>query len=322
MSTTTQRTARPGSAPGRAVPAAPSSGKRRGIRYNWWGTPWLFLAFGLTIVGVFTVYPFLNTLILSFTDATRLRAGEFVGFDNFVRMAGDDRFWTALLNSTLYTVVVVPLMMLLPLLLALLVNSSVPGISAFRTAYYLPVVASVVAVGVIWTWMLDSRGLVNQTLIALQFIAQPIPFLSDRWLLLFSAMAVTVWKGLGYYMVIYLAALSNVNRELYDAASVDGATAWRTFWSVTVPGVRNTIVLVGVLSAVAAFRVFTEVFVLSGNTGGPGGKAMTMVMLIQREGTGLDAQLGYSSAISLVMFLITIGLMLAMLRLQTKGGQD
>lgn len=310
-----------------ARPEASASGraeaprKRRGLRYNLPITPWLFLALGLTVVGVFTVFPFLNTLILSFTDATRLRAGEFNGLDNFTRMFEDDRFWTALLNSTVYTIVCVPLLVLLPLLLALLVNKTLPGIGFFRTAYYIPVVASAVAVGVIWTWLLDSRGLINQTLTALNLIDVPIPFLSDRWLLLFSAIVVTVWKGLGYYMVIYLAALSNVTQELYDAADVDGASPWRKFWSVTVPGVRNTMVLVGVLSAVAAFRTFTEVYVLSGNSGGPGGKAMTMVMLIQREGTGLDGQTGYASAISLVMFLITIGLMIAVFRMQNKDGE-
>lgn len=330
MSAATASQASPRAAgPGLAAPAnragrknaqnASGGTRRGGIRLTWWGTPWMFLAFGLTIVGLFTVFPFVNTVILAFTDATRLRAGEFNGLDNFTRMWADERFWTALLNSSLYTVVVVPLMVLLPLLLALLVNTTLPAAGFFRTAYYIPVVASAVAVGIIWTWLLDSRGLVNQTLAALQVISAPIPFLSDRWLLLFSAMAVTVWKGLGYYMVIYLAALTNVNRELYDAASVDGAGRWRQFWSVTVPGVRTTMVLVGVLSSVAAFRVFTEIYVLSGNSGGPGGKAMSMVMLIQREGTGLDAQVGYSSAISLVMFVITIGLMIAVLKVQGKG---
>lgn len=289
---------------------------------TWWGTPWLFLAFGLIIVGVFTLLPFIQTMYLSFTDATRLKSGQFVGLDNFIELFHDPRFWNALLNSSLYVIVVVPLMVLLPLLLAMLVNSKVPFASFFRTSYYIPVIASVVAVGLIWTWMLDSRGLVNGILKALHIITEPIPFLSDRWLLLFSSMGLTVWMGLGYYMVIYLAALTNVSQDLYEAAALDGAGAWRKFWSVTVPGVRNTMVLVGMLSAVAAFRVFTEVYVLSGNSGGPGGKDITIVMLIQREGSGLDAQVGYSSAISLVMFVITIGLMIAVLKGQGKDSSE
>ncbi|MFT4235324.1 MAG: sugar ABC transporter permease [Microbacterium sp.] len=292
------------------------------LRSHWWGSPWALCAFALTIVGGFTVFPFANTVILAFTDATRLKAGQFNGLDNFVRMIQDDRFWNALVNSTIFTLVIVPVMVLIPLLMAMLLSSSLPGIGFFRTVYYIPVVASAVAVGVMWTWMLDSRGLINQMLIALRVIAEPISFLGDRWLLLASAVIVTVWRGAGYYMVIYLAALANVNRELYDAAAVDGARRWRVFWSVTVPGVRSTMILVGMLAAVNAFRVFTEMFVLSGNTGGPGGEAMTMVMLIQREGSGVDGQLGYASALSIVMFVFTIGLMVAVLRLQGKGDDE
>lgn len=295
-------------------PRAGQSAVKRHGRF----TPWFFLVFGLTIVGLFTAFPFVNTLILAFTDATRLGGGEFNGLDNFRRMADDPRFWTALINSSLYVVVVVPLMVVLPLFISMLVKTNLPGASFFRTSFYIPVVASMVAVGVMWSWMLDPRGLVNQVLQSLEWITAPIPFLADRWLLIFSAMAVTVWKGLGYYMVIYLASLTNISSELYDASATDGAGWWRQLWHVTIPGVRNTMVLIGVLSAVAAFRIFTEVYVLSDNTAGPGGGAMTLIMLVQREGTGLDARVGYSSAISLVIFVITIGLMIAVLKLQSK----
>jgi len=270
---------------------------------------------------VFTVFPFFNTVVLGFTDATRLGGGQFIGLENFSRMLQDDRFWTALFNSMLYMVVVVPCMVVLPLFLAMLVNTKLPGAGFFRTSYYVPVVSSTVAVGIMWSWMLDSQGLVNQTLEALGVITAPVPFLTDRWLLLASAMLVTVWTGLGWYMVVYLAALANVGKDLYDAAAMDGAGWWRRFASVTVPGVRNTMVLVAALSSVAAFRVFTEIYVLSGNSAGPGGADMTMVMLIQRVGTGLDADVGYASALSIVVFLITIGLMIATLKMQTKGDE-
>ncbi len=290
--------------------------RRKGVTKQHWLTPWGFLAFGLGVVGVFTAFPFFNTIVLAFTDATRLRAGTFNGVDNFVRMAEDPRFWTAIVNSTIYIFGVVPALVFLPLLLALLVRNHIPGITAFRTIYYLPVITSMVAAAVMWAWMLDARGLVNQILQTLSIITAPVPFLTERWLLLMSAMIVTIWKGLGFYMVIYLASLTNVSPDLYEAASIDGAGAWRKFWSVTVPGVRSTMVLIAALSAVSAFRVFTEIYVLSDNTAGPGGKAMSVVMLIQREGTGLEGRVGYASAISLVMFILTIGLMVATLRLQ------
>ncbi|MGW2597090.1 carbohydrate ABC transporter permease [Streptomyces klenkii] len=275
-------------------------------------SPWLFLLPGLATVTAFSLYPFLTTLHKAFTDARTLTPGAWVGLRNFRDMAHDEQFWVALRNSGLYVVLVVPFTVLLPLLLALLVQKRIPGVAFFRSAFYTPVVASSVVVALIWGWMLDDRGLVNGILRVLG--AGPFAFLSDEWLLLFSAMALTVWKGLGYYMVIYLAALAHVPRELYEAAAVDGAGALRRFTAVTVPAVRSTMALVGALSSVAAFKVFSEVFLLAGPTGGPAGQDTTLVMLVQRTGTGLNGRVGYSSALSLVVFAVALLLMLLVLR--------
>ena len=122
-----------------------------------------------------------------------------------------------------------------------------PGITFFRTAFYTPVVASAVVVALIWQWILDDRGLVNGLAEKLGFISGPLPFLSDQWLLLLSAISLTIWKGLGYYMIIYLAALGNVGRELHEAAAVDGASPLRRFIHVTIPGVRGTMILISIL---------------------------------------------------------------------------
>ncbi|MEU7583255.1 sugar ABC transporter permease [Streptomyces sp. NPDC041068] len=279
-------------------------------------SPWLFAAPGLAIVAVFILYPFISTLNNSFTDKRTLMPGEYVGLANFRELLHDDMFWIGLRNSTLYVLVVVPALVLLPLLLAMLVQKHLPGITFFRSAFYTPVVASIVVVGLIWVWMLDERGLVNAVLEAVG--VGRVGFLSDQWLLLFSAMAVTVWKGLGYYMIIYLAALANVPRELHEAAAVDGAGAVRRFFSVTVPAVRSTMVLVGALSSVAAFKVFSEVYLMAGPTGGPAGEDTTLVMLVQRVGTGLTGRVGYASAISVVVFVVTVALMLLVLRADRK----
>jgi putative chitobiose transport system permease protein len=283
-----------------------------------WFTPWLFLLPGLAVVIGFSLFPFLNTVVLAFTDAKVLGGGHFTGGDNFVRMVQDPAFWTAVGNSALYIVGVVPPLVILPLLLAMLVERKLPGITFFRTAFFTPVIASIVVVGLIWTWLLDTRGLVNDVLAALGVLKTPIPFLTDRWLLLVSAMLVTVWKGLGYYMVIYLAALGTVPKDLHEAAQVDGAGWWRRLLSVTLPALRPTMVLVAVLSAVSAFRVFSEVYLLAGQAGGPGGADTTLVMLIQQVGTGLSGELGYSSALSLVLFVLTLGLLLATNRLNRR----
>ena len=287
-----------------------------------WFVPWLMVLPRLAVVVTFVVLPFGNTLRLAFTDATLLRPGRFVGFDNFARLLDDDRFLVALLNSSLYVLCVVPFMVVLPLILATLVSGPGRLMGFFRTSMYMPVVMSAVVVRLIWTSMLERRGLVNETLATVGAVTEPIPFLTDRWLLLFSAMFVTVWMGLGYYMVIYLAALANIDRTLYDAAAMDGAGVVRTFVSVTMPGVRSTMALIGVLSSVAAFRVFGEVYVLTGGTGGIGGKNLTMTMLIQREGTGLQAQTGYAGAISMVMFVILGALLVVQLWLQQRDGRQ
>ncbi|WP_019544422.1 carbohydrate ABC transporter permease [Streptomyces sulphureus] len=279
-------------------------------------SPWLFLAPGLLIVSAFSLYPFLSTLGNAFTDNRTLVPGGFVGLANFRELLHDDMFWTGLRNSVLYVAVTVPLLVLLPLLLAMLVRRHVPGITFFRSAFYTPVVASVVVVGLIWVWLLDDRGLVNGILEALG--ASPVSFLSDPWLLLLSAMLLTVWKGLGYYMIIYLAALTNVPRELHEAAAVDGAGAFRRFVTVTVPALRNTMVLVGALSSVSAFKVFSEVYLLAGENGGPAGEDTTLVLLVQQVGTGLNGRVGYASAISVVVFALTLGLMLLVLRANRK----
>ncbi|MET7329733.1 sugar ABC transporter permease [Nonomuraea sp. NPDC005650] len=298
--------------------SAQNDGGSAPATHRWRATPWLFLLPALAVIVVLVLVPFLNTLRLAFTDSTLLRTGEFTGLDNFLRMFTDERFTTALLNSTLYTVCVVPLMVALPLVLASLLSGAGRLMGFFRTTMYLPVIMSPVVVGLIWTNMLDKRGLVNELLGTLKAVTAPVPFLTDRWLLLFSAMFVTVWMGLGYYMVIYLAALANIDPSLYDAAAMDGAGPVRTFLNVTVPGVRSTMGLIGVLSSVAAFRVFGEIYVLTDGTGGVGGGDLTMTMLIQREGTGLQARTGYAGAISLVMFVILGGLLVAQLVLQRK----
>ncbi|MFJ6657553.1 carbohydrate ABC transporter permease [Streptomyces sp. NPDC091377] len=309
--------AEPSTSAGRSGPSF-----RRGadglVTHRWHVTPWLFLLPALAAIVITSLVPFVNTLRLAFTDSTLLRPGTFVGTENFRRLFTDERFATALLNSTLYTLCVVPFMVVLPLILAALVARVGRLAGFFRTTLYLPVVMSSVVVGLIWTNLLDRRGLVNELLGTLHAVAEPVPFLSDRWLLLFSAMFVTVWTGLGYYMVIYLAALAGIDPSLYDAAAVDGAGTVRTFLNVTVPGVRSTMALIGLLSSVAAFRVFGEIYVLTGGTGGVGGGNLTMTMLIQREGTGLQARTGYAGAISLVMFVVLGGLLIAQLLMERR----
>lgn len=282
---------------------------------------WLFALPALVILILFCIYPFFNTIRLSFTNSRMLIQGHFVGFENYINLFQDSRFLTALLNSTLYVVCVVPFMVILPLILANLVTKDSKIIGFFRTTYYFPVVLSAVVVGLIWTNLLDSRGLINSIFQSLHWISEPIPFLTDRWLTLFSAMFVTIWLGLGYYMIIYLSALANIDNSLYEAAELDGAGPIRKFLYVTMPGVKSTMFLITLLSSVAAFRVFNEIYVITRGTGGIGGQDITMTMMIQQEGTGLSARTGYASAISVVL-LIVVGVITIIQQIFSRRSED
>lgn len=266
--------------------------------------PWLFVLPPILWICTFSLFPFFNTIRLSFTDSTLLKPGTFVGLENYIDMFTDRRFQTAFFNSSLYVVCIVPFMVILPLMLASLVAEKTRIMNFFRTAFYTPVIMSSVVVGLLWTNILDKDGLLNGTFKALKWITTPIPFLTDRWLLLFSAMAVTIWSGLGYYMLIYLANIANIDSTLYEAASIDGCGGIRQFLHVTLPGCRMTMILVMLLSSMSAFRVFGEIYMLSGGSGGVGGADLTMTMLIKQEGTGINARTGYSGALGMVMFVV------------------
>ncbi|POX48194.1 ABC transporter permease [Streptomyces sp. Ru72] len=318
-----ESTSAPGTAPSRirrlarAVTPGAAPGANGAALYRRWWLPWLWTAPALVCAAVFGVFPFLNTVLLSFTNAKPLGgAANFVGLSNYTRMLDDSDFWLATRNSLLYALVVVPLMVLLPLMLAVLVEKKLPGIGFFRSAFYTPVLASSVVVGLSWQWLLADDGLINTWLQRAHLIKQAIPFLSDSWLILFCAMGLTLWKGLGWYMVFYLAALGNVPQELHEAASMDGAGAIRRFWHITVPGVRQAMMLVGTLTGIGSLRVFTEIFMLGSYTGGPGGADRTLPFYIRDVGLDpITGNAGYGSAVSVALFLLTLGLTLLAQRL-------
>ena len=289
------------------------------MRSHRWYTPWLLVLPALAVLGVFSLWPAINTLFLSFTNVQTLAGGRFIGFANYSRMWHDPQLWDAIINTLLYMLICVPLLTVLPLLLALLVQRTLPFMGFFRTVFYFPVIASAVTVALIWQWLLNDRGLVNDLAQEVGIVHRAVPFLEDRWLLLFSAIALTVWKGLGYYMVLYLSALGNVRRDLQEAAAVDGAGSVRRFWHVTLPGVRGTTLLVSILIGVSAMRVFTELYILGGSTGGIGGQDVSLVFLIEQYGSGFNGQLGYASALSVLLFVLTAIPLLVLARLNRRN---
>lgn len=281
-------------------------------------SPWvptLFLLPACALIGGFVLYPALQALALSFTDYNMITPTRFVGTDNYARLAADPFFWAALRNSLLYLVVLVPLLVLLPLVLAVGVNGALPGIQLFRALFYLPVVTSLVISGLIWKWVYEEKGLLNHALQALGFVDAPVAFLTDPGIALFAVMAVTLWAGMGYYMVIYLAGLQGISRSLYEVAELEGVSAWRQFWHITVPLMRPAMAVVAVMSSIAAMKVFEEIYVMT--QGGPMGSTKTLVYFIY-ETAFVEFEMGLAAAAGMALFVITLVLSLVQMRLLRK----
>ena len=267
-------------------------------------TAWFFLGPALLILGVFTFYPIFCGIGLAFTEFSLLRhttdghlvAPRFVWFDNFRRLLVDPYFWKALGNSLTY-LIVVPFIQLAAIFLAVLVDQPFRGRNFFRTAFYIPVITSVVVIGITWRWVFRSDGLAN-FLLGLVGLG-PIPFLTDPRFALFSIMFVTVWQGLGYYMILYLAGLQTINPELEEAARLDGAGPWEIFWHITIPMLKPTVALCSIISCISALKVFGEIFVMTPQ-GGPSQSTLTMVYYIYLKAFE-DFDMGYSAAIALVL---------------------
>jgi putative chitobiose transport system permease protein len=282
-------------------------------------TPYLFLLPALVVLLLTVFLPALQAFYLSFTrfgyDLTQ--APEWAGLENLRRLWGDPVFWQTLRNTLLYLVGVVPILVVLPLGLAILVNQKLRGIRWFRVAYYTPVVISMVVAGIAWKWLYASNGLLNQLLKLTGISMTGIPWLTSPNLAIFSVMAVTIWKGLGYYMVIYLAGLQAIPADLYEAAAIDGSDGMRKHWDITVPLMRPYLALVAVISAISATKVFEEVYIMT--QGGPRNSSKTIVYYVFEQAFQ-DLEMSYACAIGLVMFLIILSL--SILRLVISDRQS
>ncbi|SCL26614.1 carbohydrate ABC transporter membrane protein 1, CUT1 family [Micromonospora rhizosphaerae] len=290
-------------------------GRNRRVRQHWGATPYLFLLPALTLLGVFFVWPAVTAVQLAFYDYRVVSPAEFVGLGNFSHMLGDDRFYTALTNSGLFLIGMLPILVVIPLLLAVLVNLPLRGIKVFRLVYYLPVVTSMVAVAIAWNYVYHQRGILNWLLNTLGLLDQPVQYLLDPGWALPALVLVESWKSLGYYMMIYLAGLQSVPRELYEAAAVDGAGPWRRLSSITVPMLRPYIAVVMVLAALDSMQVFTSVFVMT--QGGPQDGTLTLGYYIY-DAAFRHFNMGYASAMGLVLWAILVVFSLVSYRL-TRG---
>jgi multiple sugar transport system permease protein len=295
-----------------ADPALPAPSRRRkgGRLFRAEGRAgWLFSAPGLLLLVVFIIVPFLLSIVLSFSDARLTGFGNaaFVGIRNYVRLFDDGLWWRSVGNNLLFAAVVVPVQTCLALWLATIVNRPYRGRNLYRMAFFIPVVAVAVVSATIWRLLLADFGLVNATINSIFGAGSAPRWLQDGGWAMPAIMLVFIWRNVGFQMIVVLAGLQGVPREQYEAARVDGATAWQQFRYVTLPGLKNTLIFVTTFSTIFAFRLFDEVFIMT--QGGPGDSTQTVLMQMVRVGFS-EQKIGQAAGMAVFYFLIVLAITL------------
>lgn len=269
------------------------------MRKQW--TAYLFLSPVLILFAVFTFFSVGYAFYLSFHEWNILEPHKpFVGLDNYTRLFQDSRFRQAVGNTIYYTAVSVPLTIFLGLAVALMLNTSIRARGLFRTLFYLPVITPLVIASIIWKWVYNGDyGLLNYYLMKLHLIDEPLLWLADPNLAMPSVIITSVWKGVGFAMVVYLAGLQSIPEDYYDAAKIDGASGWRRLKDITFPLLSSTTLFLFVISILGSFQVFTQIFIMT--NGGPLGKTRTIVWYIYQTAFK-DYQMGYAAAMAFALF--------------------
>ena len=283
-------------------------------------TPYLFLAPALVLLGIFVIYPIVAVVWFSFTDYDIVRPPVPVGLANYQKLVADPTFWLALTHSLVY-LIVTPILIVLSIMLAIVVNRAMRGIHIFRALYFVPAVSGSIAIGLSWTWLFDRNGFINSALLSLGLISEPVQWLATPSLVLPIAMLLTIWAGVGYYSVIFLAGLQNIPEELYDAARIDGCSDFQKHRYVSLPGLRPQIVFVAVISSLAALKVFDEIYVLTNRTGGILDSGTTIVFYLWKQAFQLN-HAGYASAIAISLLAITLVFSVVNVRLLDRGEDE
>ena len=280
-----------------------------------------FLAPALALIGVFFFVPILAGLVMSFTDYDLYAIGSpetirFVGLGNYRQVLGDGEFWRALRNTAYFVGVGGPLSVLTSLVAALLVNAKLARAKGlFRTIYFLPVVTTMVAVAIVWRYLLHPRyGLINS---GLEHLGLPaVDWLGDPHWAMPAIILLAVWKNFGYNMLIFIAGLQAIPEELYEAAELDGAGAQARFWHVTLPSLGPTFLFVGVMTMIGQFQIFAEPYVMT--QGGPLRSTVTVVLLMYEQGFRWW-RMGLATSMAFVLFLVT--LIATVVQMKLQGGR-
>lgn len=268
------------------------------------------LAPALIILAAYVYYPALYSLYLSLFKTRLYQTKDFLGFGHYVSIFNDPLFWKALANTTLYSIGAIAGTIIVGLLIALILDSPLRGKDLFRTAFFIPYIIPFAAHALLWYWLLDPRyGLVNYLL---GFVGiDPIPWLTSREWVLPAFILIDIWKRAGFAMVLFLAGLQTIPDELYEAAVIDGASIWQKFRKITLPLLSPVTLFVVIMSFLHTFQLFVEPFVMT--KGGPGNASVSVVYLIYQEGFR-TLNIGRSSAMAVVLFLIIFILTILLMR--------
>ncbi|ATG50094.1 ABC transporter permease [Brachybacterium vulturis] len=288
---------------------------RRGTLRSEERQAWVLAAPALILLTMFLVIPILITFGLSFTNARLISPNppSFRGVDNFVRAFQDPTFLRSILNTFVFAAVVVPIQSGLALAIALLVNAKVKGTAAFRTLIFMPVVTSMVVVSVLWSFMYQQNGLINQALEQLTAGRwESFGWLQDERTALAAVILLSVWQAFGMHMIIWLSGLQMIDPALYEAAALDGASYWHSFRHVTWPGLRSTMVFILITITIAALGLFVQIDVMT--QGGPQDSTSTIVYHAVRKGYR-EQDMGYGAALSLIFFVIVLAISLIQRRI-------
>ena len=284
--------------------AAPArTPRRRRVPWSLRAAPYLFLLPNMVIFGLFTIWPALSGFNISLYSSRNGRTFEWAGTGNFERIFSDADFYQALFNTIVFVLAFVGLGVCIAVVLAVLLNAQGFGKSFFRSVFFLPVLLSPVVVGIVWRWLLERNGgLVNEALGAIGIPA--VPWLVDPTLAMISVIAVSLWTNVGFYTMILLAGLQSIDPNLYEAASLDGASHLQQFRSITLPLLAPTTMVVLILSTIHGFQAFDVIYNLTG--GGPVAATTLLVQYVYDNAFGPQMQYGMAAAGSVVLFLIVM----------------
>jgi multiple sugar transport system permease protein len=282
-------------------------------------TPYFFLILPISLYCVWVIGPMFYSVWMSLTNSDGITRQEFIGLDNYRRLFNDDVFWTSFFNNLKWLIAFITIPIALGLGLAILLNNDLPGTRFFKAGFFSPMVVSSVVIGLVWSWMYQPYGLINELLSGLGRDGMPIGFLADPDLVTWSIIGAALWRQVGYVMLLYLAGLKNVDKTLVETSRVDGASSFQSFRDIVVPMLQPVTVIIVVISVIDALRSFDLVNIMT--RGGPYNQSNVLAQMMYIEAFN-NYSMGYGAAIATVLAGISIVFIFAYLRRMLKDEME